>query len=256
MPESTPSPEASHKRPRGSWGTSTPSDEPSPQDTGVGARPIVGSRRVYASAGGSASHAVSSSAGMGASLGMGSVPRPPAFDPTLYAAAPSDGASSAGTADTPAGWSSLPPLPEGVSLPGVARFGASTAPSATPASSLQFGTESSSWWPGAEHAAPESLSGDMGFGVGYAPPSGFGQVYPPVGVGEIFAFPTDDASALWTRAPASFECVPFRFTRPGPVAATADVRSSTSQDWDQFFQGLAAMPPPDPAHTGAFGGGM
>jgi hypothetical protein len=43
--------------------------------------------------------------------------------------------------------------------------------------------------------------------LGSAQPFGFGQEYPLGEPGEMFAFPTDEASAFWQQAPANFQCV-------------------------------------------------
>jgi hypothetical protein len=67
------------------------------------------------------------------------------------------------------------------------------------------------------------------------------------GIGDMFAFPTDDASALWQQAPVSFEYVSRLLFVP-PDRLTAGLRRL--KDWDQFFQGLAAMPLPGSPSNG------
>jgi hypothetical protein len=67
------------------------------------------------------------------------------------------------------------------------------------------------------------------------------------GIGDMFSFPTDDASALWQQAPVSFEYV-SRLLFVLPDRLTAGLRRLN--DWDQFFQGLAAMPLPGSPSNG------
>jgi hypothetical protein len=159
---------------------------------------------VHASA--SSSQTVSQPADTSAGAGQGSISSSATLSFPTYANVSGSSMCSASPASTSANWSHLYSDPGG-----------------------------SSYLASQEEPAFAQLSRDGG-NLGGAQPFSFGQDHPLGEPGEMFAFPTDEASAFWQQAPANFECVsPCATPCQRLILRNTDQRTgvSSSETWPQ-----------------------